>query len=36
VAEALLSDLDVPTALDVAEAEGGAAARQLLGVLALG
>lgn len=36
VLAALLSDLDVPAALDVAEAEGGAAARQLLGVLALG
>ncbi|MDQ3457192.1 MAG: cysteine--tRNA ligase [Actinomycetota bacterium] len=36
VVAALLSDLNVPTALDVAEAEGGAAARHLLGVLALG
>jgi len=36
VSAALLNDLDVPTALDVAESEGGAAARHVLGVLTLG
>jgi cysteinyl-tRNA synthetase len=36
VVAALLDDLDVPRALDVAEREGGAAARLLLRVLALG
>ncbi len=36
VSEALLDNLDVPTALDIAESEGGSAARHLLGVLSLG
>ncbi len=36
VSQALLDDLDVPTALDLAEHEGGAAARHLIGVLSLG
>jgi cysteinyl-tRNA synthetase len=36
VVTALLDDLDVPRALDVAEEDGGAAARLLLRVLALG
>jgi cysteinyl-tRNA synthetase len=36
VLDALLDDLDVPRALDVAEEEGGAAARLLLRVLSLG
>jgi len=31
----LLDDLDVPGALDIAETEGGAAARQLLATLSL-
>jgi len=35
VSARLLDDLDVPGALDVAESEGGAAARQLLATLAL-
>ena len=35
VSERLLDDLDVPGALDIAEAEGGAAARQVLATLAL-
>ncbi len=36
VSAALLDDLDVPRALDIAESEGGAAARHLIGVLSLG
>ena len=36
VSGALLADLDVPRALDLAEVEGGAAARHLVGVLSLG
>ncbi|MGI8533018.1 MAG: cysteine--tRNA ligase [Geodermatophilaceae bacterium] len=36
VSAALLADLDVPGALEIAEAEGGAAARHALGVLSLG
>lgn len=36
VTDALLADLDVPRALEVAEAEGGSAARHLIGVLSLG
>ncbi len=36
VSAALLDNLDVPTALDIAETDGGAATRRLLGVLALG
>lgn len=36
VTAALLDDLDVPTALSVAEDEGGSAARHLIGVLSLG
>jgi cysteinyl-tRNA synthetase len=35
VGERLLDDLDVPGALDIAETEGGAAARQLLATLSL-
>lgn len=36
VSAALLDDLDVPRALDIAEAEGGQAARHMIGVLSLG
>ena len=36
VSAALLDDLDVPQAVDIAESEGGAAARHLIGVLSLG
>jgi len=35
VSGALLDDLDVPTALDIAETKGGAAARHIIGVLSL-